>query len=52
LQIPRRRPAPDRRHALINVRPRWSLEASIDDLIAYHRGQAPTMPQIAASAAA
>jgi UDP-glucose 4-epimerase len=51
-QIPQRRPALDRLHALINVRPRWNLEATIDDLVAYYRGHAATTPQTEASIAA
>jgi UDP-glucose 4-epimerase len=38
--IPPGRPALDRLHEAINVRPRWTLEATIDDLIGHH-GAAP-----------
>jgi UDP-glucose 4-epimerase len=51
-QIPQRRPGLERLHALIPVRPRWSLEATIDDLVAYYRGQASDMAQATASATA
>jgi UDP-glucose 4-epimerase len=34
--IPQRRPALARLHGLIGVRPRWTLEATIDDLIGHY----------------
>jgi len=46
-QIPQRRPRLDRLHALIDVRPRWTLDATVDDLVAYYRGRASGMPRAA-----
>jgi hypothetical protein len=51
-QIPQRRPRLDRLHSLIDVRPRWSLKATIDDLIAHYRGLASETPRAAAVAVA
>ena len=36
-QIPQRRPVLERLHALTPVRPRWTLRATIDDLLSYYR---------------
>jgi UDP-glucose 4-epimerase len=47
-QIPQRRPGLDRLHALISVRPRWNLEMTIDDLVAYYREQTSGKAQTAA----
>jgi UDP-glucose 4-epimerase len=46
-QIPQRRPVLDRLHALTLVRPRWTLEATIDDLVSYYRGNTRQKPAIA-----
>ena len=35
--IPQRRPNLAKLHALIDVRPRWTLEATVDDLVGHHR---------------
>ena len=51
-QIPQRRPRLDRLHSLIEVRPRWNLDATIDDLIAHYRALASNAPRVAAVAGA
>ena len=43
-QIPQRRPMLERLHALTPVRPRWTLEATIDDLVSYYRGNTRQEP--------
>jgi len=51
-QIPQRRPRLNRLHSLIDVRPRWNLKATIDDLIAHYRGLASETPRAEAVAGA
>jgi len=51
-QIPQRRPRLERLHSLIDFRPRWSLDATIDDLIAHYRRPASETPRAPAVAVA